>query len=250
MRPFFTCLLLSAFLLSSCAPGIPEITFVPPTYNPFVPLDGNSPAVPLTDPDGTPYSFPTPTEMPFIIPTAIPLEQLLPTPRPADMPWYSPTPDAPRLMPTPRRDADQYVVQSGDTLGTIAQTYGVGLEALMQANDLSDANVLEVGQILLIPVPEPGAVGSSFKIIPDSELVYGPASAKFNVEGFIRERGGYLATFSQEVNGEYLTAAQIITLVAQNYSVNPRLLMALIEHRSRWVNNPAPMQTDYALNHR
>lgn len=248
MRHFLTCLLLTGLFLTACAPGTADVTPTAVTYNPFVPLDGNSPVVPTTDPNGTPSSLSTPTEMPFIVPTAIPLDQLLPTSRPADMPWYTPTPDAPRVMPTARLDADQYVVQAGDTLGTIAQSYGVGLEALMEANNLGDADILEVGQSLLIPVPEPGAIGSSFKIIPDSELVYGPASAEFDIDAFIQERGGFLATFSQDVNGEYLTAAQIITLVSQNYSVNPRLLIALIEHRSRWVNDPAPMQTDYALN--
>ena len=227
-------------------PKSPRVT--PVGYNPFVPLDGSSPVIVPTSADGTTVpGQPTPTEMPFIVPTAIPLEQLLPTPRPIGQPIYTPTPDKLRVLPTARRDVDQYVVQSGDTLGSIAQTYGVGLEALMQANGLIDANVLEVGQTLVIPVAEAGAVGSSFKVIPDSELVYGPASAKFNIENFIKERNGFLAWFSQEVDGDILSAAQIIELVAQNYSVNPRLLLALIEHRSGWVNNAAPFQTDYAL---
>ncbi len=247
MRQFLTCLLLLAFLLTACAPGSTDVTPTAIAYDPFVPLDGGAPVVTAIDPNGTPYTLPTPTEMPFFIPTAVPLDQLIPTPRPADKPFNSPTPDAPRTMPTARTDADQYVVQSGDTLGTIAQAYGVGLEALLQANQLTDADVLEIGQVLIIPVPEPGAVGSSFKIIPDSELVYGPASALFDIDAFLQERGGYLASFTQDVNGEYLTAAQIITMVAQNYSVNPRLLIALVEHRSRWVDDPAPMQTDYAL---
>ena len=242
-----SCLLLSAFLLASCAPGTEAPTLTPVGYNPFVPLDGSSPVILPTSADGTPYAFPTPTEGPFIVPTAIPLEQLLPTARPTGMPIYTPTPDALRVLPTARRDVDQYVVQAGDTLGSIAQSYGVSLEALQQANGLSDANLLEVGQTLLIPVPEAGAVGSSFKVVPDSELIYGPASALFNIEDFINERNGYLAGFSQEVNGENMSAAQIITLVARNYSVNPRLLLALIEHRSGWVNNAAPFQTDYAL---
>lgn len=240
-------LLLTAFLLSSCTTATTEVpTITPVGYNPFVPLDGSPVPIP-TSAEGTPFAFPTPTEGPFIVPTAIPLEQLLPTARPAGMSIYTPTPDAPRVLPTARTDAEQYIVQPGDTLGSIAQTYGVGLEALMQANSLTDADVLDVGQSLVIPVPEAGAVGSSFKIIPDSELVYGPASVNFNIENFITERNGYLATFSQEVDGEMLTAAQIITRVSQNYSVNPRLLLALIEHRSGWVNNAAPAQTDFAL---
>jgi LasA protease len=239
---------LFALLLASCAPGTADISTVTPVgYNPFVPLGESSPIAIPTSVDGTPYVFPTPTEGPFIVPTAVPLDQLLPTPRPVGQPIYTPTPDKPRVLPTARLNAEQYVVQAGDTLDTISQSYGVSLEALMQANGLNDANLLEVGQTLVIPVPQPGAVGSSFKIIPDSELIYGPASVQFNVEDFIKERNGYLAGFSQDVNGEILSAAQIITLVAQNYSVNPRLLLALIEHRSGWVDSTAPVQTDYAL---
>ncbi len=247
-RILTSCLLLTAILLSACGTAAETPTATPVNYNPFVPLDGSSPVVipPSADVTTVPGQ-PTPTEMPFIVPTAIPLDELLPTARPAGMPIYTPTPDAPRVLPTQRTDADQYVVQPGDTLGSIAQTYGVSPEALMQANGLIDPNVLEVGQTLVIPVPEAGAVGSSFKVIPDSELVYGPASALFDIEGFIKERNGFLASFGQDVNGEYLSAVQIIEMVAQNYSVNPRLLLALIEHRSGWVNNAAPFQTDYAL---
>ncbi len=240
-------LLLTAFLLTSCAPTDISPTPAPPNYNPFVPLDGNGQPLPPTLESTLAPGQPTPTEMPFIVPTAIPLSELLPTPWPAGIARPSPTPDGARVLPTARADADQYIVQPGDTLGSIAQAYGIGLEALMQANGLADPNLIAVGQALVIPVAEAGAVGSSFKIIPDSELVYGPASARFDVEKFIREQNGYLASFSQEVDGEYLSAAQIITLVAQNYSVNPRLLLALIEHRSNWVTNAAPPQTDYAL---
>ena len=35
--------------------------------------------------------------------------------------------------------------------------------------------------------------------------------------------------------------------VAQNYSVNPRLLLALLEYRSGWVTNATPQNVDYPL---
>jgi LysM repeat protein len=44
-----------------------------------------------------------------------------------------------------------HVVQSGETLGAIAQRYNVSVEELMTANNLSDPNVLNVGQTLVIP---------------------------------------------------------------------------------------------------
>jgi LysM repeat protein len=45
----------------------------------------------------------------------------------------------------------QYTVQSGDTLGGIAQTYDVSIEDLMTVNGITDPNLLQVGQILIIP---------------------------------------------------------------------------------------------------
>lgn len=48
----------------------------------------------------------------------------------------------------------QYQVQPGDTAASIAQQFGVTVEALHQANNLSEENVLTVGQTLWIPVSD------------------------------------------------------------------------------------------------
>ena len=179
------------------------------------------------------------------MPTRVPLSVTLPA-RNASL--ASPTPDAPHPLPPPREFVDQYTVQAGDTLGRIAQRYGITLEALMQANGLNEASVLSIGLVLNIPpvVADPNP-GSLFKIIPDSELVYGPASALFDLDSFVQEKGGYLADYVQDVNGEYLNGSQVIMRVAQNYSVNPRLLLALLEYRSGWVTNAFPQEVDYPL---
>jgi hypothetical protein len=38
-----------------------------------------------------------------------------------------------------------------------------------------------------------------------------------------------------------------VWIVARNYSVNPRLLLALLEYQSGWVTNPAPFNTAYPM---
>jgi LysM repeat protein len=57
-----------------------------------------------------------------------------------------------------------YVVQSGDTLGGIAERYNLTVEQLMAANNLTDPNLLRVGQSLVIPgngyAPTPLATGT------------------------------------------------------------------------------------------
>lgn len=47
-----------------------------------------------------------------------------------------------------------YVVKQGDTLRQIARRYGVAPGAIAEANQLSDPDVLSVGQALVIPLPE------------------------------------------------------------------------------------------------
>jgi LysM repeat protein len=42
-------------------------------------------------------------------------------------------------------------VQKGESVASIAQQYGVTPEAIVEANDLSDANLIHIGQELLIP---------------------------------------------------------------------------------------------------
>ena len=155
-------------------------------------------------------------------------------------PSASPTPDAPHTLPTLRADADEYVIQSGDTLNKIARSFQVSVKAILENNSLEDADLIEVGQVLQIPPPEPGSTGPDFKILPDSELVYGPASAEFDVGSFVHSQGGYLSTYKEEVEGRQMSGVKIVERVGRDFSVNPRLLLALLEHQSGWVTQTSP----------
>lgn len=135
----------------------------------------------------------------------------------------------------------EYVVQPGDTLSAIAQAQGVTLQTLLEANELIDPNILSVGQVVRLPEP-PTQQTSAFKIIPDSRLVRGPGSNSFDVDAFIRQQQGYVRIATDEVNGDILSAAQIVKRVSLEYSVDPRLLLALLEYRSGWLTNPEPTE--------
>ncbi|MDX9991725.1 MAG: LysM peptidoglycan-binding domain-containing M23 family metallopeptidase [Anaerolineales bacterium] len=199
------------------------------------------------------------------LPTLAPVQTYLPPTRSAGTPVASPTPNVQIILPTfTPLSAGQfnldtatpgpvtYVVQSGNFLGQIAESYGISTEELAAANGLDPVyGIIYPGDVLLIPIsPEqaslqatPNAVRVSsdyFKIIPDSELVYSPLATLLNIEAFVRQQGGYLAYYSQEVEGEILSGGQIVRRVALNYSVNPRLLLAVLEYRSQWVTNPSP----------
>lgn len=165
--------------------------------------------------------------------------RLPPTRRPG-APISSPTPDAPHFVSTTEQAAQTYEVRPGDTLGAIAEALGVSVQDLIAANHLSDPDHLDVGQVLVIPAITPQAQGPAFKIIPDSELVYGPMSLVFDVEAFVRQKGGYLAAYQEVVGERLLSGAQVLMRVAQDYSVNPRLLLAVLEYRAGWVTQPKP----------
>jgi murein DD-endopeptidase MepM/ murein hydrolase activator NlpD len=75
-------------------------------------------------------------------------------------------------------------VVRGQTLYTIARTYGISLSALVQANDVEDPNRIEAGMLLFIPgAPEtmevPLTVGPGAPPTPDLRFLL-PAAGPLN----------------------------------------------------------------------
>jgi LysM repeat protein len=66
---------------------------------------------------------------------------------------------SPSVAPTPGATPLVYVVQRGDQLGRIAQSFGVTLQAIQAANGITNPNLIVTGQKLVIPSPgaSPGA---------------------------------------------------------------------------------------------
>lgn len=200
-----------------------------PTAEPWNPSNLGLMTTPCPDgvqPSGGCLTTPTPTPIWYLRPTRDP-----------EQPIQTPTPDTARVVPTLRLEPDQYVIQSGDTLGLIGSRYGISWEVIAQANQITDENSVSVGQELLIPAPTPSGKAPEFKIIPDSELFAGPVSVSFDLEGFVSERAGFLSTYSEEVDETTLTGVQVIQRIAAEYSVNPRLLLAVLEYTSGWVTS-------------
>jgi LysM repeat protein len=126
------------------------------------------------------------------------------------------------------------VVQPGDTLNRVSLRYGVTVEAIIQANNLTSPDVLSVGQALVIPTAIQ-LTGPSFKIIPDSEMVYGPALREFSPSDFLAGRDCALCTYQEQVDGHLLSGSEIVERVALEQSINPRLLLALLEYEGGWI---------------
>ncbi len=160
--------------------------------------------------------------------------------------YPSPTPDEPHRLPEIRAEEDVYIVQPGDTLLQIARLYNLTVEQIVQHNQLANPDLLEVGQVLEIPAPVPLDTGPGFKVVPNGELVNSPTAAGFDHETFIRQAGGYLAGHREEVEGVMLSGPQIVTRISENYSVHPRILLAVLEFQTGWVTDPDPAEKVYA----
>lgn len=202
-----------SLLLMACQRPDPTVTLV------VTPI--SIPPTPFLTPGTAQENAPTPALTPYINPA---------------LPTYVgvPTPDAPHSAVSDAPSTVIHLVNPGETLGQIAQQYGTTLEALIQLNQLQQADLLLVGQQIVVP-GEAAQVASSFKLIPDSELVYGPAAKGFDVRTFANPYNGQLLLYQETVEGQPLAGPEIVSLVAHRYSVNPRLLLAVLEYRAGWV---------------
>ncbi|MEP7358757.1 MAG: LysM peptidoglycan-binding domain-containing M23 family metallopeptidase, partial [Anaerolineales bacterium] len=176
-----------------------------------------------------------------IVPSAVPSET--PAPPPTDpplptstlLPPPSPSPTALRT-PAPTQF---YTSQSGDTIAALSARFGVNPADIVAPQGLRGVTTLASGQLLVIPRVL-GEVGPGKKLIPDSELVFSGAAAGFEPQKFAAEQGGYLAHYSGYANGGSSAGGDVVLAEAQNHSINPRLLIALLEYSSGWVTDAHP----------
>ncbi len=157
----------------------------------------------------------------------------------------TPTPDLPAtptlpVTPLPTRAVFDpgtlftYTVQTGDTVAAIAVHFNTTPEAILAANPgVPLTATLASGQTLAVPAYYFALGGPAFKIIPDSEFVYGPANKDFNLAAFMQTQPGFLPQQSAYAAQRQRSSAETLLYVAEQYSINPKLLLALFEWRSK-----------------
>jgi len=96
---------------------------------------------------------PPPVLAPTYVPSAIPETRTLDVPAPAPAPVPAAVVPAPAPAPAPAASgaSNVYVVKNGDALSKIALAHGVRTAELMEANDISNANKIFIGQRLRLP---------------------------------------------------------------------------------------------------
>lgn len=141
-----------------------------------------------------------------------------------------------------------YPAQAGDTLRVLAIRFGVAPEQIASPQDIP-TGLIDPGQILTIPsvlgVTSPGE-----RLLPDSEIVYSRTTFDFNTATYVGQMGGYLAGVRQYLTS-WMSGARVVDQVAYQHSVNPRLLLAVLQEQSNWVlGDPIPGKNpDYPMDY-
>lgn len=143
----------------------------------------------------------------------------------------------------------EYFARSGDTLPALAARFNTTVEEIRTANPQipEDATTMPPGMPMRIPIYYRPFWGDPFQILPDSLYVNGPAQIGFDVEAFVQNRPGWLKEYRAYVQGANRSGAEIVQIIARNYSISPRLLLAILEYRSGALSQVQPPNSRYPL---
>ena len=161
----------------------------------------------------------------------------------------------PTRLPTRRQfepgEQVDYLAQTGDTLPALAAHFNTTIKEIRQANPVipQDVTTLPPGLPLKIPIYYQSLWGSEFQIIPDSLFIYGLAQVGFDAAEYVRASSGWFRTYTAYAGGMQRTGGELVEHIAINYSISPRLLLAILEYQTgalTRITSPDP-QNPYPL---
>ena len=158
----------------------------------------------------------------------------------------APTSERPEYAPGELVD---YTAQSGDTIAALAERFNTTEKEIMDANPIipNDATTMPQGLPMKIPIYYLPLWGTAFQSIPDSAFVNGPSQIGFSTTAFVASTNGWLKNHRVYAGGEMRNGGEMVDYVAMNYSINPRLLLALLEYQTGALTQPDAPPGKYAL---
>ena len=145
-----------------------------------------------------------------------------------------------------------YYAQSGDWLPAVAIRFGVDVKDIASPKDLPERELLDPGTLLIIPdtldrsIPFTPAV----QLLPDNELIFSSSALDFDIADYVKQAGGYLSTYREYLKSTgWMSGAREIERLAYENSVNPRLLLAILDYEAHWVRGKPEndFRIDYPL---
>ena len=167
---------------------------------------------------------------------------------PTQTPGPAPTAESTRPMYNPGELVD-YIAQSGDTLPALAARFNTTVQEIRETNPNipADATTMPPGMPMKIPIYFLPFWGTEFQILPDELFVDGPAAVGFNTIAFVSSHPGWLKDYRGVAGDANHSGAEIVDIVAINYSVSPRLLLAVLEYQIGALSQSIPPSGDYPL---
>ena len=165
-------------------------------------------------------------------------------------PEITATPLPTRLVYEPATLVD-YLAQTGDTLPALASHFNTTEKEIRQANPglPEEVTTLPPGLPMKIPIYYVALWGTPYQILPDSLFINGPAQIGFDTKAFVDARPGWLKNYSALAGKATLSGGDLIDYIAQEFSISPRLLLAIAEYQAGALTSPKldPAKTDYTL---
>lgn len=140
----------------------------------------------------------------------------------------------------------EYTVQPGDTLPALAVRFNTTEAEIREANPIlpAELSTLPPGMPMQIPIYYQPLWGSSYQILPDRLFAYGPAQVGFDTVEFVNSQPGWLKNYTGVAGGLQKSGGELVEIVATNFSISPRLLLALIEYQTGGLTNPQQPDPD------
>jgi len=174
----------------------------------------------------------------FVSACATPQREILPAnaPAPVREPLRageaSPTPLPTRKAYNPAEPVE-YIAQDGDSLPALAARFNTSVDEILAANSFipREAATMPPGMPMQIPIYFRALWASPYKILPDHAFINSPTAIGFNTAAFLADQPGWLKDYRVYASGKWRSGAEMVDFIAVNYSINPRLLLAIMEYQ-------------------
>ncbi|MFC2064498.1 LysM peptidoglycan-binding domain-containing protein [Chloroflexota bacterium] len=138
-----------------------------------------------------------------------------------------------------------YYTQPGDSLMAIANRFGISASEITSYDPLPTSGLILPQTLIFIPEGISGDLSPSTRLIPDSEIIFSPSAIDFNIRDYVNVAGGYLTEYKEYLSSSGMTSGiDIVKRIAIENSVNPRLLLTLVEYKTDWVTGELDNESD------
>lgn len=169
--------------------------------------------------------------------TIEPAEELPPVPA---TPEQAVPTSLPTREPYPPGTLVDYTAQTGDTLPALAAHFNTTVDEIREANPIipDGATTMPPGLPMKIPIYYEPFWGSPYQILPDSLFINGPAQVGFDPIAFVDGQPGWFKDYNFYLGKRNRRGGEIIQYISENFSISPRLLLAVIEYQTGGLSNP------------